>query len=183
MYGLINSALRMMMCEQYGQEIWDDIMAHAQLSEEHFFVMKFYPDDITHNIVQAATTILDISATDLLRKFGHYWVGYTKTAGYQEIMDMCGDNLVDFLGNLDDLHTRLGVQFPSFRPPSFDCDQVGHQTVELHYRSTRQGLGPMVEGLIEGLGDRFDTEVEITQIADRAQGDECDTFLIHYTTD
>jgi hypothetical protein len=183
MYGLINSALRSMVCEQYGHETWQQVLETAELSEEHFFVMKSYPDDITHKIVNSATQILNLSGYDLMESFGRYWIRYTKTAGYQEIMDMCGETLPEFLSSLDDLHTRLGVQFPKFSPPSFECNEVSDTTLELHYRSTRQGLAPMVVGLVQGLGDRFETNVDITQIADRAQGDDCDTFLIHYDSE
>ena len=93
---------------------------------------------------------------------------------------MSGDTLPDFLSHLDELHSRLGVQFPELRPPEFDCEQTDDTTIELHYQSSRQGLAPMVVGLVEGLGKRFDHSVEVTQVEDRQQGYDRDTFHIKY---
>lgn len=180
MYGLINTALRAMICENYDQETWQKVADLANVSEEHFSIMKPYPDEITHRIVNAASEVLSRSGIELMQIFGHYWIGYTKSSGYQEIMEMCGETLPDFLHSLDDLHTRLGVQFPKFNPPSFECNELSEHTLELHYRSSREGLAPMVVGLVQGLGDRFETTVEISQVSDRTQGDDHDTFLIQY---
>ena len=183
MYGLINSALRSMITENHGIDVWEQIAELANVTEEHFMVMQPYPDDITYSIVHATGKILARSESELMQIFGQYWIGYTHSAGYKEIMDMCGDTLPDFLSSLDDLHTRLGVQFPKFHPPSFECNEISDQTLELHYHSTRQGLAPMVIGLVQGLGERFEASVEISQTTDRNQGDEHDTFLIHYHSD
>jgi hypothetical protein len=38
----------------------------------------------------------------------------------------------------------------------------------------------MVVGLIKGLGDRFDTEVEVVQTESREAGADHDVFSIHY---
>jgi hypothetical protein len=38
----------------------------------------------------------------------------------------------------------------------------------------------MVTGLVIGLGQKFDTEVKVTQTQSREQGSEHDTFVIEY---
>ena len=38
----------------------------------------------------------------------------------------------------------------------------------------------MVSGLVEGLGERFDTAVEVTQVQDREQGADHDVFSVTY---
>lgn len=180
MYGVINHALMSMICEDHGEDIWQQVLEKTELSEEHFLIMNSYSDDITHQIVNSATQVLNVSGRDLMQSFGQYWIRYTKKSGYHEIMEMCGSTLPELLSSIDDLHSRLGAQFPNFSPPSFECHELSEGALELHYRSTRQGLAPMVVGLVEGLGDQFTTQVEITQTADRNQGDDCDSFLIHY---
>ncbi len=52
--------------------------------------------------------------------------------------------------------------------------------MELEYRSKRQGLAPMVVGLLHGLGRRFRTPVAVEQTASRERGDGQDLFRIHY---
>ena len=38
----------------------------------------------------------------------------------------------------------------------------------------------MVIGLVEGLGDRFDTPVDVDQLAWRSEGDDHDVFEVRY---
>jgi hypothetical protein len=50
---------------------------------------------------------------------------------------------------------------PALRPPRFRLNVIDDTTMRLEYYSTRQGLAPMVVGLLKGLAIRFDTPVEI----------------------
>jgi hypothetical protein len=88
--------------------------------------------------------------------------------------------LPEFLQNLDDLHARVGVNFPQLTPPSFEAEASEPGTMHLHYHSQREGLAPMVIGLVEGLGDRFDTPVEVDQLACRSEGADHDVFEVRY---
>lgn len=180
MYGLINRAIQDMVCEHHGSDVWETIKTKANIEESRFLVLQSYPDDLTHRLVFAASEILGLSSSEIMRAFGQYWVEYTGKAGYQDLLEMAGDTLPDFLSHLDELHSRLGVQFPELRPPEFDCEQTDDTTIELHYQSSRQGLAPMVVGLVEGLGKRFDHSVEVTQVEDRQKGHDRDSFHIKY---
>lgn len=180
MYGLVNKAIEDMVCNHFGEETWQAIKQQAAIDVDTFISMEGYPDDITHRLVKAASQILGLSPAEIMQAFGEYWVQYTAQEGYGEMMEMSGDNLPEFLQNLDNLHARVGVSFPQLKPPSFECADVEEDTLNLHYRSTREGLAPMVIGLVKGLGTRFDTEVEITQTESREEGEDHDTFLVKY---
>ena len=182
MYGLINRAIQDMVCERFGEEIWSEIRESAGIKERIFLVLEPYPDEITHKLVAAASQVLNLSASEIMQIFGQYWIKYTGTVGYKEIMEMGGDSLKEFLQNLDDLHSRVGIQFPALAPPSFECDEVDENTLEVHYSSAREGLAPMVIGLIEGLGNKFSTDVEITQIGRKDNGAKQDIFQVKYKT-
>ncbi len=183
MYGLINRAIQDMVCEHHSSDVWEKIKAKANIEESRFLVLHSYPDDLTHRLVKAASEVLGLTCSEIMQAFGRYWVEYTGKAGYQELMEMAGDNLPDFLSNLDELHSRVGVQFPELKPPEFDCEQPDDQTIKLHYQSSREGLAPMVIGLVEGLGERFQQSVQVTHIEERQQGAEKDTFQISYEPD
>jgi hypothetical protein len=183
MYGLVNQAIQDMVCEGFGEETWEAVKQAAEVEEEQFLVLESYPDELTHRLVRAASELLGLTPAQIMQTFGQYWIRYTEREGYQDIMEMGGDTLPEFLGNLDDLHSRIGVHFPRYNPPSFECTEVAPDTLDLHYRSSRTGLAPMVIGLVEGLGDRFHTNTEVTQIQHREDGADCDTFRIHHNTD
>lgn len=180
MYGLVNKAIQEMVCDHFGEEAWKAITELSETKSENFISLESYPDDLTHRLVKSASQVLGISAAEIMEDFGKYWVKFTGQEGYGEMMDLAGDDLPEFLGNLDDLHSRLGVIFPKMQPPSFQCSDQEKQTLNLHYYSHRKGMAPMVSGLVEGLGERFDTAVEVTQVQDREQGADHDVFSVTY---
>ncbi|QSJ15362.1 heme NO-binding domain-containing protein [Nostoc sp. UHCC 0702] len=180
MYGLINKAIQDMVCDRFGEETWQMIKKKAELELETFLRMETYPDDLTHKLVKATSEVVDLTPTEVMQAFGEYWIQYTGKAGYGAMMDMSGDNLPEFLENLDDLHTRLSVHFPQYNPPSFECTEAQENALQLNYHSGRKGLAPMVVGLLRGLGARFNTKVNITQIQNREEGADHDAFLIEY---
>lgn len=180
MYGLVNRAIQEMVCDHFDEATWEKIKEKAEVLDQQFLILEAYPDDMTHRLVKSASQVLGLSSAEIMQAFGEYWVKFTATEGYQELLDMAGDTLPEFLKNLDDLHTRISVQFPKLRPPSFECTEVAENVIDLHYQSTREGFAPMVVGLVKGLGDRFHTEVDITQTQSREAGSDSDTFRIQY---
>ncbi len=60
----------------------------------------------------------------------------------------------------DAMHARVGLTFEELRPPSFRVRREDGRLF-VHYHSTRQGLGPMVVGLLEGLILRFGGTAEV----------------------
>ncbi|MBW4694503.1 MAG: heme NO-binding domain-containing protein [Lyngbya sp. HA4199-MV5] len=180
MYGLVNKAIEGMIRSQFGDETWDVIKQTAAVPVDVFISMEAYPDDMTHRLVKAASQVLGLPTTDIMQAFGEYWVQYTAQEGYGELLEMAGDTLPDFLQNLDNLHAHVGVVFPQLQPPSFQCTELEPESLNLHYRSTREGLAEMVIGLVKGLGRRFQTPVNISQIQSRQAGAEHDEFLVRY---
>jgi Haem-NO-binding len=180
MYGLVNKAIQDMVCSRFGEDIWREIKDKAEVNVDVFISMEGYPDDLTHRLVKAASVVLGLSPTQVMEAFGEFWVQYTSEEGYGEMMDMSGDTLPEFLENLDNLHARVGISFPKLEPPSFECSDVEENHLNLHYRSSREGLSPMIVGLVKGLGTKFDTEVDVTQTLYRDNGAEHDEFLVKY---
>jgi hypothetical protein len=180
MYGLVNKAIHDMVCSQFGQETWQQIRSKAAVETDSFLSMEGYPDDVTHRLVKAASAVLGLSGAEIMQAFGEFWVKYTAEEGYGELMDMSGDNLPEFLQNLDALHARVGITFPKLQPPSFDCTETDESWLTLEYHTHREGLAPMVVGLVKGLGSRFDTEVAVTQTQSKAEGADHDEFLVQY---
>lgn len=76
-------------------------------------------------------------------------------------MRSAGSTLPEFLRNLDQLHTRVQLSFPYLSPPSFAVQAEHADGLELQYYSSRPGLASLVVGLLRGLGERFDLELEI----------------------
>ena len=178
MYGLVNRAIEEMVLERFGQDTWDEIRAKAGVDVDAFGSLDSYPDALTYNMVGAASEVLGAPAEDLLEAFGEYWILYTAQEGYGDMMQMFGSSIPEFLANLDNMHGHIAVTMPNLRPPSFQCDDHGDGSYTLHYRSERDGLSPMVLGLLRGLGRRFGVGIDVAQTSHKAKGASHDQFSI-----
>jgi len=165
MYGLVHNGLRDLIKLKYGEQTWDKVLKASKLSESDFIAMQSYPDATTYQLVGAALEMLDIPAEQLLEAFGRHWVLETGPKAYGDLLDMAGDSLPELLGNLDDLHVHVANIMPNMQAPSFRCVDITEHRLKLHYRSARQGLTPMVLGLIHGIGERFQTPCEATVLS------------------
>jgi hypothetical protein len=181
MYGLINIAIRDLVIAQFGQAQWDTIQAKAEVRDEHFLRMKAGDDAATYALVGAATEVLGLTASQILQAFGEYWTEFTADEGYGQLMDSAGSTLPEFLQNLDDLHTRVGMMYPDLKPPEFSCEDITEDSLLLHYRSERAGLDDLVIGLLRGLGKRFEITVEVQQLTFKDDGGDSSTFHVSWS--
>jgi hypothetical protein len=161
MYGLVNKALQDMVVSAHGEETWERIKKEAGVDVEMFLTNEAYSDDITYALAGAASKVLDAPVPEVLEAFGVYWVLNTGPQGYGQLMDSGGASLSDFLKNLPAFHTRVALIFP-------------------HLKSHRPGLAPFVVGLLKGLGQRFGTPVEVTQVVAKGDDADHDEFLVEW---
>ena len=164
MYGIVNRAIEELIVEKFGAEKWEEVKEKAGFKSEGFMTLKPYPDELTFQLVTAASEILSIPADALLEAFGEYWILYTAERGYGEMLNLAGDSLPAFLKNLNMLHGRVSNLMPELAPPQFECINEQENSIDLIYRSHRNGMVPMLLGLIKGLGKRFGKEVVIQQV-------------------
>lgn len=191
MYGLINKAVRALIVSHYGEATWLDIVKLAGC-QALFISNTSYPDETTYALVGAASEVLKVPAPDLLERVGLYWVSYTRQHGYKSLFDIGGSSLPEFLCNLNAMHTHIQAQFPKLRMPTFWCTDIAPQSLTLHYRPgrpTRNGLAPLVVGLMKGLADLFHLEeFEIEHTGKRSHhgaddddgGADFDVFLLRW---
>lgn len=170
MYGLVNRAIAGLVCDRFGDEAWDRICLRAGVGRPSFVAMETYDDAITYALVGAASEELGLEVAEVLEAFGEYWTSYTIEEGYGDILSMMGETLEDFLDNLDTMHARVGGTMPELVPPSFERERQADGASVLHYRSTREGLSPMVLGLVKGLAKRYGTNIEIEHLGQAGPG-------------
>lgn len=167
MYGMVNGAIKALIVKKYGNETWEKVRAQAQIESADFMSMEQYDDSISVDLVVALSTVLSKSPAKVLEEVGEFWIEFAHNSEYGALLDMAGDTLPQILMNLDDMHTRVGQSFSALRPPSFWCTDVTDQSLTLHYSSERDGLSPMIIGLVKGLGRLLDIECEITQVSEK----------------
>lgn len=180
MYGLVNKAIKDLVVTNHGVEKWKEICLLSDFHDEEFIGMNPYPDKLTYDLVKNASRVLRADAAAILEAFGEYWILYTADEGYGDLMDLTGSSFVEFLSNLDMLHYRINNIMPELAAPQFSTRNETEKSVELEYRSHREGLVPMLYGLIKGLGKRFDLVVTIEHIQEKNAENDCHVFLIKW---
>tara|TARA_R110002073_G_scaffold156134_1_gene311448 strand:+ start:601 stop:1221 length:621 start_codon:yes stop_codon:yes gene_type:complete len=179
MYGLVNRAVEGLVKEKFGAEAWRRICARAGMEDPQFVAMEAYDDAVTFGLVAAASAELSLEPETVLEAFGDYWTTYTIEEGYGDLLTMMGSTLDEFLDNLDSMHARIAGTMPELMPPSFERETCDDGSSILHYRSEREGLAPMVLGLLKGLARRFEVSIEIEQLAVNEAGHA--RFLVRTT--
>lgn len=181
MYGIVNRAVEELIIERFGLDKWEEIKLKAGFNSAGFMTLKPYPDELTFKLVGAASEILNVPADKLLEAFGEYWILYTAEKGYGEMLNLAGDSFPAFLKNLNMLHGRVSNLMPELAPPQFECRNEKQNSIELLYRSHRNGMIPMLYGLIKGLAKRFDNEVVIEEIESSVDENTTVTFLLTWS--
>lgn len=180
MYGLANKILQDMIVAWHGDDKWEKIRESSGVGEAFFVQMSCYPDEMTYQIVGAASKVLGLPPERVLHQFGEYWITVAEQ-DYAEMVAFAGKGLVEVLDSVDEIHERASLIFPEMRPPSFRCSDVEEDAFRLHYHSVREGLAPFVEGLVAGLGKRLSQPTEIVHDSRRTEGADHDEFVVQFT--
>ena len=100
MYGMVNRALESMVCKDYGEPTWEAIKQAAGVDIEIFVNNQSYNDDLTYQLVGAASKVLNLPPDTILEAFGVHWVLHTAAEGYGELLSAAGKTLPEFMLNL-----------------------------------------------------------------------------------
>jgi len=155
MYGMVNRAIEDLVVDSAGEEVWQKIKQDAEVEFTEFFDSSQYSDEITYRLVEAASGILKKSTESILHDFGRHWILYTGREGWDSVFALGGDNMIDYIKGLDSMHSRVQSALPEACMPQFGVEERSEH-FRLTYRSSREGLAPMVLGMLDGLAERFD---------------------------
>lgn len=171
MYGLFHRAIREMVTQRLSPAAWQTIEQKLGLGAADFITARVYPDEQTIDLFSACADAFSIEINDFFEQFGIYWVGFAMTGPYRGVMQTTGNNLPEFIANLDRMHGTVRAAMPDARTPLFDVLDVQDDTLVVRYRSTREGLTPLVKGLLIGLLDHFRLSGSILPMAS-PEGDQ-----------
>jgi hypothetical protein len=177
MYGLVNQGMRDLVVERFGEATWKKICARAEWNDEGFTLMQSYPDSLTYRLVGAACAELSVEAGPLLEQFGEYWIKFTAEKGYGELLKLFGADFKSCLKNLNHMHARMGAMMPDLQPPRFSVEEESASRLRLKYFSKREGLAPMVVGLLKGLAGRHGNHIAVEH-RPRDQGQDHELFVV-----
>lgn len=152
---MVNRAIEDLIVSSAGSDTWENIKRRAGLENLQFLDSSNYEDDITYKLVAAASEVLDQPPYDVLHAFGRHWVLYTGREGWANLFNIAVGDFISFLEQLDEMHARVSTAMPHGSMPEFTLiHQDGYFNLE--YRTEREGLAPMVVGILSGLAEQYD---------------------------
>ncbi|XP_026797175.3 guanylate cyclase soluble subunit beta-2 [Pangasianodon hypophthalmus] len=161
MYGFINTCLKSLVIDQFGEDTWNKLRDKAGV-QDTFMTYEVYKDDITLRLVAEACKLLEVEASAVLRQFGEYFFEFCKRSGYDHMLRTLGGNLFEFIENLDALHGYLSLSYKEMNAPSFRVEKNCDGTMLLHYYSDRSGLCHIVPGIIGAVAkDFFNSQIDM----------------------
>ncbi len=170
MYGMVHRAARQMIIENHGEASWAQILSSSGLGDESFISANVYSDDVTMSLLVAISNFLNEPVNSILHHFGIYWIKFAYSGDYKSVMNLAGNDLFSFLGNLNRMHDSVQVSIPGARLPTFIADNSSSKSIDITYASERRGLEPFVEGLLTGLLKHFGHEGEIHRVGPNDRG-------------
>lgn len=179
MYGMINDGIRDMVVSMGGADAWGSITNDLNIEPEGFEPLCPYDDSITYKLVELISKRFDISQDEVLRRYGRHWITYTASQGYGEIMTLFGTDFRSCLRNLNLMHAHMGVMMPKLSPPRFHVEEIYLNHIVVHYYSHRQGLDPMVTGLLEGLAEKYHESISVRCVP-RGMRSDHDEFEVSF---
>lgn len=183
MYGLVNNGVRKLIVDAHGEEVWRAICEKADVREEEFENLTAYDDAATYALVDAVSDVLALPPHKVLEIFGQYWVGFSKSTAIGKLIDQGGETLIDRIRGLDEMHERIQMTMPHLNPPSFEFEEMPDGNHRLRYISSREGLAPMVAGLLQGMADECGVAIEVALSESRSEGAEHDVFNIRIVSE
>uniref|UniRef100_A0A8C5LUX3 guanylate cyclase n=1 Tax=Leptobrachium leishanense TaxID=445787 RepID=A0A8C5LUX3_9ANUR len=145
--------------EKFGEVVWEKLKSLAGV-QDTFMTYEVYDDAITMKLIQAACSMLNVSEEDVLKLFGEYFFAFCKQSGYDRMLRTLGGNLMEFIENLDTLHSYLAHSYKEMNAPSFRVEKQDNGIMLLHYYSDRSRLCHIVPGIIQAVAkDFFNSDV------------------------
>ena len=137
---------------------------------ERFVGRGTYPDEDLYELVSKTSAKLDIPLPYALRAFGKF--------AFPKLTEKVPGWLVnhahpkDFLLTLNDIvHVEVRKLYKDADPPRFSFADPGPDKLAINYQSCLR-LYDFVDGLIEGVGEHFDTAIEYTREITAENGEE-----------
>ncbi|CAK0812509.1 unnamed protein product [Prorocentrum cordatum] len=150
MHGLIHVVVKDLIVSRYGEDAWGAVLRELQVTDDAAVLgLKQYDDAITVAAVNAVTKVLAITWDDALRAAGAHFVAYVYTGGHLRMLQSMGDNMKDFVRNLNHIHSHVERMMRGTRAPSFHITDEAEGGFRLSYASVRgSALVALVEGVL-----------------------------------
>lgn len=176
MKGVIFNIVEDIVCDRFGADTWDDLLADAGL-DGAYTGLGNYDDAHLIALVEAASQRLQVPVPDVLRLVGRE--AFPRLAARYPNYDELPSSraLLHQLNNV--IHPHVLTLYPGAQVPHFTTEDRPDGALVLRYTSARD-LCHLAEGLAQGAADSFEEHATVDQEECRhLGGSECRIVVIY----
>lgn len=167
MKGALFSVVADVVVEQFGEQMWDEVLASAGV-DGAYTSLGDYPSTELSRLVSALARRLEISATEVLVLAGRH--GFAPLARHHPDVVAGFTGWRDLLASLDGvIHVEVHKLYPGAATPRFAVEACGAGLL-VEYSSHRH-LCRLAEGLIVGAAQWYGQQVTIEHRSCELDGD------------
>ena len=178
MHGMVNRGLQSYVRTIFSFELWEDVCTQAGLSFFNFETMLTYDDEVTDRIIDAIAQQLSRSREEILEDFGTFVVAEKDHSAVRRLLRFGGEDYVEFLFSLEDVHDLASVVLPELDVPRFELTAHDETSYTLDYRFEKVGFGAVFLGLLRAMADDYGALVLIDHHPQSGQNADRDRFDI-----
>jgi len=177
MQGTIFTLFNDLVTDQFGIEMWNELLHETQPQSQGVYTSALqYDDSELINMVVLLSQKTDIPTNTLVKEFGIYL--FPKLATQSPVAIEPSSSMHDLLNMVGSvIHREVKRLYPDSYLPTIKYEDIEKYHGNLIYQSKRQ-LCMLCEGLIEGAGNYLQTDISICQTTCMHNGDDHCTLSI-----
>jgi hypothetical protein len=148
-----------------GREKWREILRKSNLPEDlHITRIADIDDAVIQTVLGNICEVLHLTLPQVVDAFGDYWVNVYAPKYYKAYYYGINTAKALIMG-VDKIHEQVTKIMPNAHPPRFDFEEIGANTLRVHYKSHRRMIDFYI-GLAKGVGKFFRTRLTIKKLSE-----------------
>lgn len=179
MKGVINVGIQTYIIQRFGDDAWKAIRQNLGIDEPVLRIDQDYDDSLTLSLIAELFDLSEASHEQVMRELSDVLLNQVLWEHYSEYFLLAGSDPREFLLNMDRIHNRVTHDIPNSLLPKFEYSFPATNVLHFKYKSERH-LCQFCMGLIEAVGLRFNTQLEVKELECQNQGADFCLFEITF---
>jgi methyl-accepting chemotaxis protein len=148
-----------------GKEKWREILRKSNLPEDLRITRIADIDDaVIQTVLGNICEVLHLTLPQVIDAFGDYWVNVYAPKYYKAYYYGINTARALIIG-VDKIHEQVTKIMPNAHPPRFDFEEIGENTLRVHYKSHRKMIDFYI-GLVKGVGKFFKAPLTVKKLSE-----------------
>ena len=157
MHGLIFRTIEAFVSDNFGSDLWVEVLAQAQSEVTSFELMLLYDDALLPRILTACAIVLDRDVSTVLEDIGTYLITHRRHAFVRRLMRFGGHTYVELLHSIDELPGRTRLAVTGLDLPAITVEEHHPHHFMIRCHGMQIGFGHVLVGVLRAMADDYGT--------------------------